>query len=141
MRRAAGAILFFLVLVGLACSLPTVIESPATQQPMPVGVTSPSSGAETSPTRDPASGLKPVGVSTLSSDDETLATPTVTQTPLPTVEPTLEVQSSPSPTALPEINLDPVTTQTDPELGRPRLSGQMQALDTRHFRIHYTLKS
>ena len=180
MRQAAGVIPFFLVLVGLACSLPAAIESPATQQSTPLGVTSPSSvdetslssGDETSPTRDPASGLQPVGVSsptpanaTLptsvdetspssvdetspssvdetspSSADETSPTPTVTHTPMPTVEPTLDVQSSPSPTALPEINLDPVTTQADQELGRPRLSGQMQALDTQHFRVHYTLK-
>ncbi len=138
MRRAAGAIPFFLVLVGLACSLPAAIEGPPTQQPTPVGVTSPSSEAETSPTRDPASGLQPVGVSTPA--NAALATSVDETLPTPIVEPILEVQSSPSPTALPEINLDTATTQADPELGRPRLSGQMQALDTRHFRIHYTLK-
>ncbi|MFQ5408815.1 MAG: MXAN_6640 family putative metalloprotease, partial [Anaerolineales bacterium] len=82
--------------------------------------------ATASPTHSPASGLRPAG-----------STPLSPTAPAPTTVPTA---TPGQPTPLPEVEFEPAGATVESELGRPRLSGVPEVLDTAHFRVHYTIK-
>lgn len=84
---------------------------------------------------------------TLTPTDTPTATATFTPTPTPTNTPTPTPTDTPTPTITPTPTATPVILTLPEEVdqklwrasGRPQLSGNVRFVDTKHFRIFYTL--